>query len=192
MQQGTKEIRPPAQLTDDEIRLLIATLQKSLTPTEDEEEESRQREASILDQEIVTIRETEEKLVNVLNAFLPENDTNSGVIVGVMSNWFALARQVQIADARMRRNELVLYTEDEISTFGDDEESTKETLLIEYEIEVNEAEVPRFPGNFGHSDEKDVVVPGFFSIQEGNFPSLEQVLAFVVAALVAFILYNLR
>ena len=190
MQQGTKEIRPPAQLTDDEIRMLIASLQKSLTPTEDEEEEhqSRLREASILDQEVVTIRETEEKLVNVLGAYLPENDTNSTIIMGIMSNWFALARQVQIADARMRRNELVLYTEDEISAFGSDEESTKETLLLEYEIDVLEAETSRFPGNSGQEEEK----PGFFSIQQGNFPSSEQVLAFVIAALVAFILYNLR
>lgn len=188
MQQGAKEIRPPAQLTDDEIRLLIASLQKSLTPTEDEEEESRLREASILDQEVVTIRETEEKLVNVLGAYLPENDNNSTIIMGIMSNWFALARQVQIADARMRRNELVLYTEDEISAFGSDEESTKETLLLEYEIDVVEAETSRFPGNSGQEEEK----PGFFSIQQGNFPSSEQVLAFVIAALVAFILYNLR
>lgn len=192
MQQGMKEIRPPAQLTDDEIRLLIASLQKSLTPTEDEEEEGRKREASILDEEIMTIRETEEKLVNVLSVYLPENDTNSEIIMGVMSNWFALARQVQIADARMRRHELVAYTEDEISTFGDDEESTKETLLLEYEIEVNEPETGRFPGNSGHMEEKDVTEPGFFSIQQGNFPTLEQALAFVVVALVAFILYNLR
>lgn len=200
MQQGTKEIRSPAQLTDDEIKLLIAVLQKSLTPTEGEEESSRLREASILDGEIVTIRETEEKLVNVLNAYLPENDANSEIIIGIMSNWFALARQTQIADARMRRDKIVPYSDDEINAFGSDEESTKKTLQyveeVEYEVEdevgVNEAETPRFPGNSGHPNEKDVVASRFFSVQEGNFPTSEQILAFVVACLVGFILYNLR
>ena len=173
------------KLTGEEIRLLIATLERALEPTD---EDVRRQEAERIDRNISTIRETEEKLLIVLGAVLPDNNTDSTIIMNTMSEWLRISRMTQVESFRMQRNELVAYTEDEINAFGSDEESTKETLLLEYEIEVKEEEPERFPGNSGREEEK----PGFFSIQQDNFPSSEQVLAFVIFCLVAFILYNLR
>jgi hypothetical protein len=162
-------------LTPEQIDSLIAMLEDARTE-EAVVDRNPEEEAMEIDAYIASLVETHDKLLTVIAAYLPKNESAT-VVQDSLKVWMTYALRCMIGEQRVLRDQIVPYDDEEMQALLDDPDTIRGRVdydaLLERRAIVPEPAVP----------ERTSVLNDW-----GSFPTTTQALAVAVAVLLVLLI----
>lgn len=166
-------------LTPEQIDSLITLLEDAKAESMVVDRDPAQ-EASEIDAYITSLVETHDKLLTVIAAYLPKNESGA-VVQDSLKVWMTYALRCMIGEQRVLRDEIVPYDEAEMQALLDDPDTVRGRIDYDALLE-RRATVPE--------PEPEPEAPKRTSILNdwGSFPTTTQALAVAIAVLLLLLI----
>jgi len=167
-------------LTPEQIDSLIAMLEDARTE-EAVVDRNPEEEAKEIDTYIMSLVDTHDKLLTVIAAYLPKNESGA-VVQDSLKVWMTYALRCMIGEQRVLRDEIVPYDDGEMQALLDDPDTIRGRVdydaLLERRVIVPEPAVP----------EPAVLERTSVLSDWGSFPTIAQGLAVAIVVLLLLLI----